>query len=183
MLSYNELYEIFRKEKYSEQLQPIDKNFVLDFSEFLKSLKEQSKKDGDLFGESGNKKQLENAVAVFRGLILRRKKKLLNLVFVAAETGIMKRDYENMLDFEKKVFDSLVKSIEEGDKELSKILNGRKDNEEKNMMIIFNENVGEFVDMSGNAIGPFSKGELANLDVGVCKILVGDGKARFVDES
>ncbi len=183
MLSYNDLYELFRKEKYSEQLQPIDKNFVLDFSEFLKSLKEHSKKEGDLFGEFGNKKQLENAVAVFRGLILRRKKKLLNLVFVAAETGIMKRDYDNMLDFEKKIFDHLVKAFEEGDKELGKILNGRKDDEEKNMMIIFNENVGELVDMDGNTIGPFSKGELANLDVGVCKILVGDGKARFVDEN
>ena len=182
-MNYNNLYELFRKEKYSEQLQQLDKNFVLDFSEFLKSLRGELKTEVDLLEDFGNKKQLENAIAIFKGLILRRKKKLLNLVFIAAETGIMKRDYENMLDFEKKIFDNLVKSVEEGDKELSKILNSRKDEEEKNKMIIFNENVGEFVDMNGNIIGPFSKGELANLDISVCKILVNEKKAKFVDES
>ena len=55
-------------------------------------------------------------MAIFKELVLRRKKKLLNLVFVAAETGIMKRDYENMLQFEKEIFDRLIKAFEEGDR-------------------------------------------------------------------
>ncbi len=181
-MNYNDLYELFRKEKYSEQLQPIDKNFVGEFVDYLKNLRGELKTERDLFGDFGNKKQLENSIAIFRGLVLRRKKKILNLVFIAAETGIMKRDYENMLDFEKKVFDNLVKSVEEGEKELSRILNGRKDEEEKNKMIIFSESVEEFIDMNGNIIGPFSKGALANLDSKVCEVLVSGGKARFVDE-
>ena len=113
---------------------------------------------------------------------MRRKKKLLNLVFVAAETGIMKRDYETMLEFEKKMFDNLVKAFENGDKELSSILNGRDNNKEPaNKMIIFNESVEQFIDMNGNAIGPFGKGELANLDSKICEVLIGGGKATFVD--
>lgn len=186
MFDYNDLYELFRKEKYSENLQQIDKNFLPDFCAYLKELKDKSSSENDLFVGSifQSKKQFENSIALFRGLMLRRKKKLLQLVFVAAETGIMKRDYENMFDFEKKIFDNLVKAVEEGDKDLSKILNGRTDENEgdKYKMIIFNENVEQFVNMEGKIIGPFNKGELANLDSKVCEVLVTGGKATLVDE-
>ena len=93
---YNDLYELLRKEKYSENLQQLPKNFILEVSVFLNGLKSDSTKEDDLFTDSAlkSKKQLENSIAIFKEMILRRKKKLLNLVFVAAETGIMKRDYE-----------------------------------------------------------------------------------------
>ena len=184
MLNYNDLYETFRKEKYSENLQPIEKNFLTEFSQYLKELRKESTGESDLFGESifQSKKQLENAIAIFKGLMLRRKKKLLNLVFIAAETGIMKKDYENMFEFEKKIFDSLIKSFEEGDKDLSAILNNKKENheEEKNKMIIFNEDTEQFVDMNGKLIGPYNKGELVNLDSKVCKILVENKKLLLI---
>lgn len=184
MMSYDELYEILRKEKYAENLQPLNKNFLKDFASYLKDLREQSKADSDLFSDSTfqSKKQLENSIAIFKGLILRRKRKLLNLVFVAAETGIMKKDYETMFDFEKKIFDGLMKSFENGDKDLSRVLNGIEDEHEKNKMVIFNEGVDEFVDMHGKVIGPFGKGDLANLDSKVCEVLVSGGKATLVDE-
>src|SRR3989338_8413619 len=186
MLNYNELYELFRKEKYSENLQPIDKNFLNDLFLYLKQLRGEASGESDLFADSmfQSKKQIENSIAIFKGLILRRKKKLLQLVFIAAETGIMKKYYENMFDFEKKIFDNLVKSFEEGDKEIFSILNGRQKygEEVKNKMVIFNENIEQFVDMDGKIIGPFGKGELANLDVKVCDILISGGKAMLVDE-
>ncbi|MDO8508984.1 MAG: hypothetical protein Q7S27_04845 [Nanoarchaeota archaeon] len=185
MLTYNDLYELLRKEKYSETLQQIDRNFLTDFSEYLKKLREETKGESDLFsnGAADSKKQLENSIALFKGIILRRKKKLLQLVFVAAETGIMKRDYENMFDFEKKIFDNLVKALEEGDKELSLIMNGRQDSKLEFKMIIFNENIDSFADMEGNLIGPFIKGDLVNLDSKVCDVLVSGKKASYVDEN
>ena len=185
MLIYNDLYDLFRKEKYSENLMQLDKNFISEFSEYLRDLRNQGSSDSDFFSDNvgKSKKQLENSIAIFKGLILRRKKKLLNLVFVAAETGILKRDYENMLDFEKKIFDKLVKAFDEGDKELARALNGRKEGEEeKSKMVIFEEGVEQFVDMTGNLIGPFAKGELANLDSAVCEVLVSGKKAKFVDD-
>mgnify|MGYP001574151035 CR=1 FL=1 len=187
MLTYNDLYELLRKEKYGENLQQLPKNFVDDVTEYLNDRKDQSFSGGDLFADSvaKSKKQLENSIAIFKELILRRKKKLLNLVFVAAETGIMKRDYENMLNFEREVFDKLVKAFEDGDKVLSKTLNTRKDDPliDKKKMILFNQNVEQFIDMSGNLIGPFNSGDLANLDVQVSEILVSGGKAQFMDEN
>lgn len=184
MISYNDLYEILRKEKFSEGLQMLPKEFLNEFSEYLNERKGQALKEGDLFADSmaKTKKQLENSIALFKELILRRKKKLLNLVFVAAETGIMKRDYENMLPFERDLFEKLVKAFEDEDKELGKVFNGKKSETLKFKMVILNQNVEQFVDMMGNVVGPFAAGELANLDAEICEILVASGKANFVDE-
>ena len=184
MISYNDIYEILRKEKYAENLQQLPKDFVMQLAEFLNERKDQSNKEDDLFADSTlkSKKQLENSIAIFKELILRRKKKLLNLVFVAAETGIMKRDYENMLTFEREVFDKLVKAFEEGDKELLNMMNGKKEDGEKNKMIMFNQNVEQFIDMSGKIVGPFNSGQIANIESQVSDILVSGGKAQFIDQ-
>ena len=185
MLSYSEIYELLRKEKYSEALLGLPKNFVEDFSDYIAEKKGESESEGDLFMENSmkSKKQLENSIALFKELMRLRKKKLLNLIFVATETGIMKKDYENMLSFERDVFDEVVRAFERGNKEMSKNMNGRKEKkEEGNRMIMFNQEVEQFVGGDGEAVGPFNAGELANLDSKVCEVLVGGGKATFVDE-
>lgn len=183
MLSYNDLYETLRKEKYSENLQPLAKNFIQEFSEYVTD-KTPVSQGKDLFSDSAitSKKQLENAISLFKELMLKRKKKILNLVFVATETGIMKRDYENMLDLEKEAFEKLVKTFEESDKEISKILNNKQGKKEKNKMLLFKQDTEQFVDHIGNTIGPFKSGDLANLDSEVANILVSGEKADFVDE-
>lgn len=186
-MEYHDLYEAVRKEKYAETLQKFDKNFLSDFSFYVQELRKKTMGESDFFSDNvfEYKKQLENAFALFKGLILRRKKKLLNLVFVAAETGIMKRDYENMFEFEKKTFDNFVKAFEEGDRDLASLLHGKQEVAEqlRHKMILFNENISAFVDMGGNTLGPFTKGELAHLDASVGDILVKGGKATFVDEA
>jgi DNA replication initiation complex subunit (GINS family) len=185
MLTYNDLYEILRKEKYNDNLQLLPKSFVEDVAVYLSEKKEESSKEGDFFiGSTGKtKKQFENSIAIFKEIMLRRKKKLLNLVFIAAETGVMKRDYDNMLPFERELFEKFVKAFEETDKELLRVLGAKKaDESKKNRMIIFNQNVEQFVDLNGISTGPFVSGELANLDADVATILVSGGKASFVDE-
>jgi len=68
MLTYHDLYEIVRKEKYSELLQKLPDSFLLDIGEYLKDRREQSMQEEGLFAESGakNKKQLENSISLFR---------------------------------------------------------------------------------------------------------------------
>ena len=185
MIGYDELYELLRKEKYGDALQQLPKNFVLDFSDYLNEIKSVKDSDSDMFnsGELKVKKQLENVISIFRELMLRRKKKILNLVFVATETGIMKKDFENMLEHEREVFERMIKSFEEGDKKLGKMLNGRKEQEEKFRLVLFNQEVEQFVNHKGEAIGPYAAGELVNLEADIGKILVDSGKAAFVDEN
>jgi len=182
MITYNDIYEASRKERYSDQLQPLPKNFITEVSDYLKEKKEIASKDNDVFSDViiKTKKQLENAITLFKELILRRKKKILNLVLIAAETGISKQDFDNMLAFEKLLFDDLMKAIDISEKKLGDLLNGEKD-EKKNELIVFKENVEEFMGLNGEKMGPFEKGQIANLPREIVKILVESGKADKVE--
>jgi len=186
MITYQDLYEYLRKEKYSETLQQLPNDFISQVSAFLQEQQTQSNSEEASFleGIGKNKKQFENSVSLFKELMLRRKKKLLNLVFVATETGIMKRDYENMLSIERDVFDKMVKIFEEADKELSRKLYQEGSHlGGENRMVIFSQDTEQFVDLDGKVIGPFKAGELVYLDKKVAEILVTSGKARIVDAS
>ena len=185
MLTYNDLYECLRKEKYSEQLQSLPKNFVQEFSDYMSEMR---KKFSDFSGERDfldetlkEKKQYENAISIFKETMLRRKKKILNLVFVATETGIMKRDFTDMLPFERDAFEKIIRAVDDSDKVLSELLNG-KPLKNMNKMVLIKEDIEEFVGMGGEIIGPYKKGVLANLDSQIAEILVSDGKATLVDE-
>src|SRR4030042_5624678 len=138
MITYNDIYEAARKERYSEQLQPLGKNFINEVSDYLREKKEISSKDNDSFSDVvvKTKKQLENAIAFFKELIRRRKEKILKLVLIAAETGISKQDFENMIPLEKTLFEDLMKSIDISEKKLNDILSGNKE-EQKNELVVF----------------------------------------------
>ena len=116
--------------------------------------------------------------------MLRRKKKILELAFVAAETGISKRDFENMLALEKESFDSIMKALEKGDKKVTEILKGSDGGSEepKNKMIVFIQNTDGFLDLDGNKLGPFKKGDVANLAEEISNILIVDKKAENIEE-
>lgn len=184
MITYNDIYEALRKEKYNEQLQPLDKKFIHDVAEYFVDKKEISEKKDDLFSEDSikTKKQFENAISIFKELILRRKKKLLSLAFIAKETGISKRDFDNMMDFEREMFEKIVKSMEEADKSISGLLNGKKEESRSNLLVMFKENVEEFMDVNGELVGPFEKAEIANLPEQIVKILQDSGKVEVVEE-
>jgi len=187
MITYNELYDALRKERYSEQLQPIPKRFIKEVAAYLKDKKEIANKDNDDFSDTilKTKKQYENSIAIFKELMLRRKKKILELAFVAAETGISKRDFENMLAVEKECFDDIMKAVERGDKKIAEILKGAEDDgadKPKNKMIVFVEDTEEFLDLEGNKLGPFKKGDVANIAEEIANILLVDKKAESVEE-
>ena len=184
MITYNDIYEAARKERYSDQLQSISKNFVTEVSNYLKEKKEVASKEDDIFSDTiaKTKKQLENAVMLFKELIRIRRKKILDLVRIAAETGISKQDFENMLDFEKDFFEDMMKSVESSDKQLNEILNGKEESVKKNALVVFKKNVEEFMDLDGEKIGPFEEGQIANLSSEIAKILIEDKKVEVVEK-
>ena len=180
--------EALRKERYSEQLQPMIKDFIKEVASYIKDREQLIGKEKDLFSEDlqKNKKQLENSIAIFKELILRRKKKILDLAFVSAETGISKRDFENMLHSEKEIFERIMKAINDGDKAIEKILSGAEAdgiNGQKNKLIIFKQDTDEFLDLEGNKLGPFKKGDIVNLPQEIANILMVDNKADPVEDN
>lgn len=182
MITYNDLYEAVRKEKYSENLQSLPKNFLKDVSEYFEDKKKASEKDEDMFSDVAikNKKKLENAIANFRELLRMRKKKILNLAFVASEVGISKKDFENLLGFEKDLFEEVVKSLERAEKNRNSDMEGKKE-EEKFKLVRFLVDVPEFLNFEGDEVGPFEKGEIANLEKDIINILMQDDKVEVLE--
>ena len=52
MITYKDIYEALRKEKNSETLQPLGKEFVKDVADYLKDKKEISEKKDDMFSDA-----------------------------------------------------------------------------------------------------------------------------------
>jgi DNA replication initiation complex subunit (GINS family) len=185
MITYNDLYEAARKERYSEQLQQIPKNFILEVAKYMKDKKEIAAKDSNDFSDViiKTKKQLENAITLFKELIIRRRKKILNLVLIATETGISKQDFENMLSIEKELFEELMNCMDISEKKLTESMNGGKGEVSKsNDLIVFLENVEEFLGTEGEKMGPYLKGDIANISKEIAKILSDSGKVQVIDK-
>lgn len=184
MITYNDIYEAARKERYSENLQTLSKDFIESVSAYLRDKKEMAAKQDDSFSDiiMKTKKQLENAITLFKELMIRRRKKILNLVLIASETGISKQDFDNMLSFEKELFEDLMKCVESADKRLDKSLNGSEEIKNTNELVLFKEHVDEFVSFNGEKMGPFDEGQMANIPKDISKILIDDGRAEVVGE-
>lgn len=185
MITYNDIYEAARKERYSEQLQAIPKNFILEFAKYIKDKKEIASKDTEDFSDVivKTKKQLENAKTLFDELIRIRRKKILNLVLIASETGISKQDFENMLSMEKELFEGLMDCMDFSKKKLSESLNGINGEPAKNNdLVVFLEDIEEFLGVEGEKMGPFQKGDIANISKEIAKILSESGKAEIIEK-
>ena len=182
MITYNDIYEAAKKERYSEQLQKLSKSFIVDVASYFREKKEMALKEEGEFSDVviKTKKQLENAITLFRELMRRRKKKILELVVVASETGISKQDFENMLTFEKILFEDLMKCVDASDKQIDESLNGKKE-EAKSLLVVFKANVDEFLGLDGKKIGPFMKEQIVSLPREIANILAEDGKAEIME--
>jgi DNA replication initiation complex subunit (GINS family) len=172
-----------RKEKYSENLQILPKKFLVDVADYFKDKKDFLTQEDDLFSDVAikSKKRLDNAMTSFRDLLRIRKKKILNLAFVASQVGISKKDFENLLGFEKDLFEELVKALEKAEKNQSADMSGDEKDIRKHKLVRFLDDVPEFLGFDGSEIGPFAKGEIANLESEIVDILEKDKKVEVID--
>lgn len=184
MITFSDIYEAMRKEKYGENLQVLPKSFLSEVSDYFNEKKEFLNKEDNLFSDIAikNKKKLDNAVSSFRDLLRIRKKKILNLAFVASQVGISKKDFENLLGFEKDLFEELVKALERAEKNQLVDMGGSgKSQNNRHKLVRFLEEVPEFLNMDGEPIGPFVKGEVANLEREAVDILEKDKKVEIIN--
>ncbi len=183
MITYNDLYEALRKERYSQEMQPLSDKFLKDVAEYLEDKKKFGEKDSDLFSDIAikTKKKLENAITNFRELLRIRRKKLLNLAFVASEIGISKKDFENLLGFEKEMFEGIVKALEKADKNLGNAMAGERQ-DKKYRLVRFLEDIEGFLGADGEEVGPFEKGEVANLEGEIVGILEKDSRVEVLED-
>jgi hypothetical protein len=88
-----------------------------------------------------------------------------------------------MLSIEKELFEDLMNCMDISEKKLAESLNGsRGETVKNNDLIVFLENVDEFLGVEGDKMGPYSKGDIANIPKEIAKILSDSGKAQLIDK-
>lgn len=183
MITFNDLYEAVRKEKYSDIIQKISKSFLQETSDYFKNKREFLANEDDSFSELSlkNKKKLENAISSFKELMRVRKKKILNLAFIAAEVGVGKKDFENMFPHEKTLFEEITRALEVAEKGKDAEMKGNSKTKMKHRLVRFLETVPSFMNVEGEEVGPFKKGEIHNLESDLVEILEKDKGVEVID--
>ena len=124
---------------------------------------------------SGRKTVLEvkNTERLVEDIFNRRERKILNLVLITARTGIKP---ENLTEEEKKFFDAALEVVKERRSMLSSLKEKQK--EQLQTLIIFKEDVPEFVAADEKEYGPFKKGDIAKLPEENMQLMIKQGVAE-----
>ena len=200
-LTYEKLFDITRKEKNSEEIQKLDKDFFNNVIEYLNDKANilHKEKQGSLFSKSEKEltaKQLENIKKLITELTMRREQKLMNLAIIKSRTNSSLVDTSTLLDEEKILFKNMVNLLDEyKQKVLFKILSGQNPEKptplaEKNVSenndavqkisVEFVAEVPKFIGKELEIYGPYEKGQSTSLPFDVANILIKKGRAKKI---
>jgi len=113
-ITYEILFELFKKEKDMAELQKLDLNFFNNFVDYLNEKKEMLNKEDSLFSHEEKKKiekQIDNAKRIVKEIYERREKKILNIALIKSRTKSNILDTSTLSENEKKFFDEIVKVL------------------------------------------------------------------------
>ncbi len=201
IITYETLYELLRKEKTSQELQQLDKNFfekLLNYLQEKQKLLESHERKGAIvtINTREAQKEFETIKRMFRELYERRENKIIMLATFSSRSKMQEKP-SLMLDEEKKMFSQLVKlldsfrdgivenivslkpiSLEEPPKSI------KTDHEEEALetmkFVRFIQPVPKFIDKDLNVYGPFEQEDVANIPRKIADILIGNKRAEEV---
>lgn len=165
-------FEVIRRIQRDEQRLPkltkLPDNFYQNVFSYLQQKRKLIEKEEKKVGI-----EIKNIERLIEEIFNRRERKILNLALIVVRTNILP---ENLTDEEKIFFDQLTSSIK---KRREDLLNVMLESETKEDMVIFKEDVPEFIGSDLKKYGPFKKGDIAKILEENKKILIEKG---FVEE-
>lgn len=168
-ITFELIRRIQREEQKLPKLTKLPENFYLNVNSYLQQKRKIAETKEDRKGELESK----NIERLIEDIFNRRERKILNQALIAARTNIPP---ENLTDEEKEFFDGLIAIIKERRLNILKMLSEEK--EEIVNLIVFKEDVPEFVASDLKTYGPFKKGDIAKLPEDNIKVLLERGIAE-----
>jgi len=198
LITYDNLYELLRLEKYKKELQRVDKDFYEKTARYLNEkktiLQGYETKDSVFASQSiiKTKRQLENAYMILKELYEKRESKIVQMALFNSRTNTSLPDTESLLDEEKKLYNQITDTlltVRNGI--LINVLNGKKPelkieiklenkNKTPNKLVRLLSEVSNFVGEDMNVYGPFKPEDVSNLPMKVADILIKDNKAEEI---
>lgn len=114
--------------------------------------------------------EVKNAERLVEDIFNRRERKVLNAALITARTGIQP---ENLTDEERQFFSSLLATVKDRRHLLENLKEKRQ--EPLQMLIMFKEDVPEFVAADEKTYGPFKKGDIAKLPEENMQLMIEQG--------
>lgn len=178
---YDELYNIWKKERETPELQKLPKDFYLKIAEYFKKILEEGRMlDKKTAKASLLKTEKENVKRLISALAQIRYKKI-----VAKASSKQKVPHDTLLENEEKVYSELLSQTENYQNFLNALLEGRlikPQNKNKRMVVLrFSQSIPEIVGADMKTYGPFKAEDVASIPLENAKILVKQKLAYIVN--
>tara|TARA_Y100000310_G_C20350748_1_gene654221 strand:- start:41 stop:658 length:618 start_codon:yes stop_codon:yes gene_type:complete len=197
IITYENLYEILRREKYRTELQKLDETFYKDVVKYLQEkraiLESQAKKD-NIFASTELEKtqtQLKNVLKIIRELYEKRENKIVQFSLFTSrsknpqDTSTMLPEEQQFYHALKDTFDNyragilrnlLENKLPEIKKNQQKPLKIEEKTDSLHILIL--KDIPEFVGPDLEVYGPYTKDEKAKLPEMVAKLLIQTEQAK-----
>ena len=168
-ITFELIRRVQREEQRSPKLSKIPENFykaVLDYIHQKRQIAEKEDRKGVL--------EVKSIERLVEDVFDRRERKIVTAAVNTARTNIQP---ENMIDEEKDFFDLVAGTIRQRrESNIRKMFTTERG--EQAELIVFKDEVPEFVGIDMKNYGPFKKGDIAKLPDENMKILIGQGIAE-----
>ena len=178
IITFEKLYEILKKEKLGEELQKLDKTFMADLANYLRTKKtilESQKSKESIFASAEiekTTKQIQNTLKMIRELYERRETKIVHAALLSARTDKQYLDASTMLPEELQFFSHLMAILSnQRESVLNRLLEAelpalkeqpqslKREEEQALEGYVAVADVPQFVFSDMNIYGPFIKGQ------------------------
>ena len=197
IITYENLYEILRREKYRSELQKLDSNFYQSVVKYLKEktaiLESQSKKDS-IFASTEVQKtqtQLKNVQKILKELYEKRENKIIQFALFTSrsqniqDTSIMLPEEEALYNHMRKALDThrdgiLLNLLQNKLPEVALFEQKDLKIEEKTdtLSIKILEDIPEFVGPDLKTYGPFQKDNIQDVPLDIANLLIQTNQAK-----
>jgi len=197
IITYDTLYDLLRKEKFSIDLQPIPESFFKETISYLKEkeiiLKNQEKDTIFTLEIEKTRKQIENIKKLLKELYEKRERKIIDQALSASRTEIKNKEI-SLLPEEEQFYKELITLLTEyRENILLRVLSKKqpkpKEEEPKEIktednnnlkLIRFLTEIPKFIGTDLNVYGPFEREDLANLPKDIAKTLIEKKRAEEI---
>ncbi|MBI4141254.1 hypothetical protein HY485_05450 [Candidatus Woesearchaeota archaeon] len=205
VITYETLYDAFRKEKSRDELQQLSPKFLVEVLNYLKEKHQafdETQGKVDLFSSAEREKltiQLQNIRKILRELYDRREKKIVDIAINKSRTQSNIIDTSNMLLHEKSLYRDLTCLFDQSRSNVLVRISELKepvveaeveqklavpvlDAERKTKLVKFIQATEQFVGKELELYGPFEANDEAYLPTDIANILISKGSALEAEE-
>lgn len=171
-ISFEVIRNVQREEQISATLTKLPEKFYEKVGEYLRRKKalQAKREDRKTFIE------IRNIERLVEDIFNRRERKILNQALITARTNIPP---ENLTEEEKEFFEKIVSFLKSRrEMVLNRMI--KVTPKEEAQLLVFKEDVPEFVGTDMKTYGPFKKGDVAKLPEENARLLIESGKAEIM---